>query len=82
MTTSTTQTKTFIVRYPVTTYIDVEVQRPSDITEEELLNIIDKDELVNGVENDEGGWDSLKSAWRDGSPDVILDEDYEEVEFN
>ena len=83
MTTSTsTQTKTFIVRYPVTTYIDVEVTRPSDITEKELLTSIDRNELVNGVEQNDCAWDSLKSSWRDCAPDVILDEDYEEVEFN
>ena len=49
MTASTsTQTKTFIVRYPVVIYIDVDVERSSDITREELLESISKDDLVNG----------------------------------
>ena len=82
MTTSTTQNKTFIVRYPVTTYIDVEVERPSHITREELLSSIDRDELVNGLEQNDCAWDSLKSAWREGYTDGIFDEEYEEVEFN
>ena len=77
-----TTSKTFIVRYPVTTYIDVEVERPSDISREELLTSISKDDLINGDTIDEGAWDSLKSAWREGYADWICDEDYEEVEFN
>ena len=49
MTTSTPiQAKTFIVRYPVVTYIDVAVKQSSDITREELLESISKDDLVIG----------------------------------
>ena len=49
MTTSTPiQAKTFIVRYPVVTYIDVELERSSDITREDLIESLSKDDLVNG----------------------------------
>ena len=71
-----TQTKTFIVQYPVTTYHAVEVERPVDITEEELLKSITRDELMSGEEQNDCGWDSLKSNWRNKVADVyVYDED-------
>jgi hypothetical protein len=75
------QTKTFIVRYPITAYVDVSVDHPSDISKEDLLSGISRDELVLGVSENDGAWDSLKSAWRDAATCEIYDEEYEEELF-
>ena len=77
MTTATaTKTKKFIVRYPVTTYYFVEVERAENITEEDLLNSITRDELTKGEAQNDCGWDSIKSAWRDGDAETyVYDED-------
>lgn len=78
-----TATKKFIVRYPVTVYQDVEVERPEDITREDLINSITRTELAEGTPQDDCGWDSLKDRWRDGDAEAVYvyDEDdcYEEV---
>ena len=71
-----TDTKTFTIRYIVTGYYDVEVERPADITKEELLNSVDRDELMSGEENSDSAWDNLKAAWREGDAD-IYDEDWD-----
>ena len=76
-----TATKTFIVRYP-STYHAVEVERPENLTESELLSSITRDELMSGEEQNDCGWDSLKSSWRNGDAQVyVYDEDdcYEEA---
>ena len=79
MTTQTlqsTSTKTFVVRYEVTTYHAVEVERPENITEEDLLSSITRDELMSGEVQNDCAWDSLKSSWRDGNAAVyVYDED-------
>ena len=86
MTTSTaTQTKTFLVRYPVTTYHAVEVERDTNISEEDLLKSITRTELTAGERQDDCAWDSLKSSWREGDAEVfVYDEDdcYEPAEFS
>ena len=78
-----TATKKFIVRYPVTIYCDVEVERPETITEEDLLKSITRDELGSGSTSDDCAWDSLKDRWRDKDIEAVYvyDEDdcYEEV---
>ena len=78
-----TATKKFIVRYCVTTYQDVEVERPETITQEELLNSITRTELASGSSQDDCAWDSLKDRWRDGDAEAVYvyDEDdcYEEI---
>ena len=79
-----TKTKTFIVRYPVTTYVAVEVERDANISEEELLRSISRDDLSKGETQDDCAWDSLKSSWRDADAVVyVYDEDdcYEEAVF-
>ena len=73
MTTSTqTDLKTFSISYRVVSYHYVQVDRPADITQAELLKSITKDELVSGEED--GGWDGLKDAWRQGDVSYIQDE--------
>ena len=64
--------KTFIVRYPVTTYVAVEVERDENITEKALLESVTKDELLNGDDQDDCGWDTLKAAWREGVAEVYV----------
>lgn len=78
-----TATKKFIVRYPVTIYCDVAVERPENITEEELLKSITRNELADGDIQDDCAWDSLKDRWRDQDHEAVytFDEDdlYEEA---
>ena len=79
--TTATQTKTFIIRYPVSTYHEVCVERPADISEEELLGSISRQDLTNGMHCDDDAWDSVKDAWREGKADYICDEEYDEIDF-
>ena len=72
-------TRRYQVSYFVTSYWNVYVDRPVDITEEELLNSITRDDLSSGEET--GGWDGLKLAWRNGDVSLILDDEGEEIEF-
>lgn len=81
---TTTTKKTFIVRYPVTTYHVVEVERDADISEDALLSSITRKELGEGEHQDDCGWDSVKTSWRDKEAEVyVYDEDdcYEPAEF-
>ena len=57
--------KTFVVRYPVTTYYAVEVERDDNITENELLESITREELMKGEAQEDCAWDTLKDAWRE-----------------
>ena len=72
-------TRTYQVSFMVNSYWNVFVDRPADITREELLNSITRDDLTSGDES--GGWDGLKEAWRNGDVSLILDEQGEEIEF-
>ena len=75
MTTATAEkTKTFIVRYAVTTINEISVERPVDITEEELRESITKDDLFEG--DCEVTWDDVKDAWVNDNVAAIYDEDY------
>ena len=67
------ETKTFIVRYPVTSYHEVEVERDANITEEALLESVTRDDLMRGDTDDSGAWDSLKSSWRDSDAEVMVE---------
>ena len=80
MTTTVTE-KTFVVRYPVVTYHAVEVTRPSDITEDELLQSITREELVSGEVQDDCAWDTLKMAWRDCDAEVFVYDEDECLEY-
>ncbi len=77
MPTTPTETKTFTVSYRVVSYYDIQVERPADITEEDLIASINRDDLSDGEET--GGWDGLKEAWRNSDVSLILDEDGEQV---
>ena len=82
MTTTAIKTKIFIIRYPVTTYYDVKVVRDAKFREEELLDSITMTELMNGAQQTDCAWDSLKCSWRDGCTDFILDENLDDVVIN
>lgn len=73
-------TRTYQVSYEVTSYVEVFVDAPVDITREELLKSVTKDDLVAGEES--GHWDALKAAWRNDNVSLILDEEGEEIEFS
>ena len=73
-------TRTYQVSFLVHTYHDVYVERPVDITEDELLASISRDDMANGEPS--GGWDEVKEAWREKRVSLILDEEGEEVTFS
>ena len=56
-------TAEFTIRYELKSYWYVTVDRDPNITEEDLLASIDKDELLSGEENSDSAWDELKDAW-------------------
>jgi hypothetical protein len=70
-----TELKTFQVSYRVVSYYDIQVERPANITEEELIASITRDEALGGNGEESGGWDGLKEAWRTQDVSLILDED-------
>ena len=72
-------TRTYVISYEVTTYYDVPVERPADITEDELLSSITRQELWNAQETGDG--DGLKEAVREKRVSLILDEEGEQVVF-
>ena len=74
-------TRVYHVSYVVDAYHDVYVERPVDITEDELLASITRDDLANG-EPAGHGWDEVKDAWRKKAVSHILDEEGEEVVFS
>ena len=78
MTTATkTETKEFILCYKVPCYTRVTVTRPANITEQELIDSITRDEMADCEEF--GSWDDLKEAWRDQSVVEIMDSNYDTV---
>ena len=58
-----TATKEFTIQYIFNSYCTVEVERPADISEKELLESVTREDLAAG-DSQEGGWDDLKEAWR------------------
>jgi hypothetical protein len=72
-------TRRYQISYKVTSYYDVYVTRPTDITEDELLNSITFQEGMNDQRSGDG--DDLKEAIRDKNVSLILDEEGEEIEF-
>ena len=70
----TTSTTTFQIYYPVTTYEIVEVERPSDISRDELLASVSREDLEDSIHENGGcAWDSLKDAWVANDVYIILD---------
>jgi hypothetical protein len=73
MTTSTkTETKQFYISYCVVSSFGLYVERDANITKEELLESITRDDLHTGEAD--GEWDGLKDAWREGCVNCIYDE--------
>ena len=58
-----TATKEFTIQYIFNSYCTVEVERPADISEKDLLESVTREDLTAG-DSQEGGWDDLKEAWR------------------
>ena len=68
------------IQYPVTVYHEVRVDRPVDITKDDLLNSITRDDLANSEEVSDT-WYLLKSAAQDPSDAYIVDEEGNDVAF-
>ena len=66
-TATTTKTQTYRITIPFTSWTTIEVERPEDISELELLKSITREELANG-EDDGDSWSSLKDSWRESQP--------------
>ena len=73
-----TDTKVFNITYTYTAYHRVSVERPSDISEEELLSSITYDELASG-EDVGDPWSDLKDEWGAAEPGQldITDDEWE-----
>jgi hypothetical protein len=78
-----TKTKKFTIHYPVTTIHQVTIERAEDITEEELLQSVTRDDLVGGHPDHSGIWDSIKDSWRNSEPgDCYISDDEGEQLFD
>lgn len=73
-------TRTYQVSYEVKSYFDVYVERPADISKDELLNSITRDEARTAERSGDG--DDVLSAIRSKSVSLILDDEGEEIEFS
>ena len=71
------ETQTFVVAYRMEVYNYVRVVRPVDITRDDLLLSIDKDDIANG--ECETTWDDVKSAWRNNDISGIYNEEFDEI---
>ena len=67
----------FTISYYATCYFDVTVERPADISKEELLSSITRDELCTAERTGDG--DDLRQAVRKQQVSLILDEEFEEA---
>ena len=73
-------TRTYQVSYEVTSYFDVYVERPADISKDELLESITRNEASTAERSGDG--DDVLSAIRSKNVSLILDEEGEEVVFS
>ena len=73
------ETRRYQISYKVTSYYDVYVTRPIDITRDELLNSITSDERISSERSGDG--DDLKEAIRNKTVSLILDEEGEKIVF-
>ena len=73
-------TRRFNISYAVTAYFDIYVDRPADISEDDLLNSITRDEARTAERSGDG--DDVLEAVRSKSVSLILDEEGEEVQFS
>lgn len=71
------ETQTFVVAYRMTVYNYVHVERPVNISREDLLLSIDKDDIVNG--DCDVSWDDVKDAWRENAVSGIYNKEYDEI---
>ena len=73
-------TRRYQVSYEVTSYFDIYVDRPADISRDELLDSITRNEARSAERSGDG--DDVLSAIRSKSVSLILDEEGEEVQFS
>ncbi len=84
----TTETKTFVVSFNVSYSVDVYVERPANITKDELQKSLTRDEVFTAADDNEmAPYEGLKSAWRDNNcviyeTDEVGSCDWTEAEFD
>ena len=62
----------YTVSYAVTCFNDVIINRPSDMTAQEIIESVTRDEMASGEMTAE--WDGCKEAWRQQTVSLIYDE--------
>ena len=72
-------TRTYNLSYEVTSYFDIYVERPVDISKDELLNSITRDEIATAERSGDG--DDVREAVRSKIISLILDEEGDAIEF-
>ena len=73
-------TRRYQVSYEVTSYFDIYVERPVDISKDELLNSITRNEVATAERSGDG--DDVRDAVRSKNVSLILDDEGEEIEFS
>ena len=73
-------TRRYQISYEVTSYFDVYVERPVDISKDELWNSITRNEAWTAERSGDG--DDVLSAIRSKNVSLILDEEGEAIEFS
>jgi len=72
-------TRIYNLSYEVTSYFDIYVERPVDISKDELLNSITRDEVATAERSGDG--DDVRDAVRSKNISLILDEEGDAIEF-
>ena len=73
-------TRIYNLSYEVTSYFDIYVERPVDISKDELLNSITRNELATAERSGDG--DDVRDAVRSKNISLILDEEGDAIEFS
>ena len=72
-------TRIYNLSYEVTSYFDIYVERPVDISKDELLNSITRNEVATAERSGDG--DDVRDAVRSKNISLILDEEGDAIEF-
>ena len=67
----------YTVSYAVTCYNDVTVERPDNMSAEEIIDSITRQEMADGQMTAE--WEGCKDAWRTQTVSLIYDQDGNQV---
>ena len=73
-------TRIYNLSYEVTCYFDIYVERPVDISKDELLNSITRNEVATAERSGDG--DDVRDAVRSKNISLILDEEGDAIEFS